>query len=392
MKPTSPFFFRRLLRLAATVALLAGAPAHAQESQSNTALPQTIPGLETFSIAPGEQRPTPPRIAPTPTPAPQVVQPVQPLTIQPLPTPTPTPTRRATRQAPSPVTPTPSPAATPVPASAEPAPQPIPSATPAMRQSPPVVAASPTPAVPSPAAQQPLRPSLVWAFVLIALLILPGAVVAAWFYRRALNERREMPGEGEASPPLPQALAAAPASPPAPPVQRHTPASTARPRLEVAFRPRRAGTNLTSAAVDYELVVRNTGTLPAYDVRLGVDLVTAGNDHDAQLRALFDQGIERPATPPFDLAAGAERTVRAMVMLPKDAITVVSVRGRPMFVPMVAVNALYRWDGGTGQTASSHVVGIERTAGERMRPFWLDVTPRMHDVVSERPHVVTVQR
>ena len=81
-----------------------------------------------------------------------------------------------------------------------------------------------------------------------------------------------------------------------------------------------------------------------------------------------------------------------MVMLPKDAVNVVTVKDRPMFVPMVAVNALYGWEGGMGQTATSHVVGIERGAGERMRPFWLDVTPRMHDGVSERPHAVAVKR
>lgn len=165
----------------------------------------------------------------------------------------------------------------------------------------------------------------------------------------------------------------------------------ARPRLELAFRPRRAGTNVTSAAVDYELVIGNTGDAPARDIRIGLQLLTAGDHHDAELRTFFAAPVERPMIAPFDLAPGESTSAKAMVMLPKAAINVVTVKGRPMFVPMIAVNALYSWGDASGQTASSHVIGIERGEGEKMRPFWLDVTPRMHAEVVARNHAVTVQ-
>ena len=63
-----------------------------------------------------------------------------------------------------------------------------------------------------------------------------------------------------------------------------------------------------------------------------------------------------------------------------------------MFVPIVAVDLRYRWATGEGQTASSFVIGIAPKEGERMRPFWLDVPPRMYDTVAARPHAVGVRR
>ena len=49
-------------------------------------------------------------------------------------------------------------------------------------------------------------------------------------------------------------------------------------------------------------------------------------------------------------------------------------------------------DGGEGQTAESFVVGIRPKEGERMRPFWLDVPPRMYDTVTAHPHAVTAKQ
>jgi len=244
------------------------------------------------------------------------------------------------------------------------------------------------------AAAAPLHPSKIWIFVLLAILVLPGAVVAAWFYRRALPAEGTLPvavdDDDDWVAPAEPAAAAAPPAPPVPAPQDQGP--VARAQIDLAFRPRRAGTNLTSAAVDYELLVHNTGAAQARNVRLSVELITAGNSHDAELKALFDKDVTRPVVAPFDLAPGEEKAVKAVAMLSKEAINVVSVKGRPMFVPMVAVNVLYAWDGGSGQTASSHVVGIAGGEGGRMRPFWLDQAQRMHERVSEHVHAMTVRR
>jgi hypothetical protein len=262
----------------------------------------------------------------------------------------------------------------------------------------PPTAVAPTPqASAAPAAAPPAaapRHSLLWIALFIALLLLPALGVVLWFLRRSAtgapvgeaawdeDDDDWVAADEPAPPPTP-----APIVPP-----RRPPGTSARPQLEIAFTPRRAGANITSAAVEYDLEVRNTGAIAAEDVRVRVDLVTAGNDHDAQLEAPFAQPVDAPMTAPFTLPANDKIGLRAMVMLPKSAISVVTVKGRPMFVPIVAVDVRYRWASGEGQTAESFVIGIAAKQGERMRPFWLDVTPRMYDTATARPHAVGARR
>jgi len=215
------------------------------------------------------------------------------------------------------------------------------------------------------------------------LLVFPALGVVLWFARRS-------PAPGAAP-----ALAddddddwtapdqAAPATPPAP---------ATRPRLELGFTPRSAGVNAANAAVDYDLVVRNVGGAAAEGVQLRVELITAGETHDAELQARLDAPIDKPMIAPFTLAAGQARPIRALAQLPRSAINVVTVQGRPMFVPIVAIDLRYRWPAGEGQTAQSFVVGIAAKRGDRMRPFWLDVPPRMYDTVTARPHSVGARR
>jgi len=185
-----------------------------------------------------------------------------------------------------------------------------------------------------------------------------------------------------APPPAP-----APVAPP-----RHLPGTRARPRLEIGFTPRSAGLNGINAAVDYDLLIRNAGDLPAEQVQLRVELITAGEVHDAELQARLGEPIDKPMIAPFTLAAGQQRPLRALAQLPKSAINIVTVQGRPMFVPIVAIDLRYRWPDGDGQTAQSFVIGVAPKAGERMRPFWLDVAPRMYDTVTARPHAVAARR
>ena len=60
-------------------------------------------------------------------------------------------------------------------------------------------------------------------------------------------------------------------------------------------------------------------------------------------------------------------------------------RGRAMLVPVVAVNAVYRWAAdGAGQTAAAFVIGVEREGQLKLAPFWLDA-PRMYEQLAARP-------
>src|SRR5690242_1090456 len=390
-----PFNTPRPRRRLALIALAAGAaPVAAQttpaQPPANSQAPQTLPGLDNFSIAPRTPMPMP---VPTPTPTPS---PAAPLTVQPLPSPTPTPRAAPSRTARSPApvpTPSPTPTATPTPAPTA-TPDATPSAAPSAAATP-VPAETATPAaVPAPAPVAATRHSLLWIALFIVLLLLPALGVVLWFLRR--GPAGAVPAdaawdEDDEDWIAPDQLVPAPAPRPVVP-PRQPPGTATRPRLEIGFTPRSAGTDGGRAAVDYDLVVRNTGNAAAEGVQMRVELVTAGNSHDAELQARLDAPIEKPMIAPFTLAAGQARPIRALAQLPKAAVNVVAVQGRPMFVPIVAVDLRYRWPGGEGQTAGSFVIGIAPKAGERMRPFWLDGAPRMYDAVTARPHAVGVRR
>lgn len=386
-----PRFTTLSSRLALTVlAAGAAAPALAQSAQTtppaNGQLPQTIPGLDNFTIAPRKPLPMPvPLPSPTPTPTPVVP-------IQPLPSPTPTPHAAApqARRTPAAVA-TPAPSPTPT---AAPAPTALPTAAPTPASTPTAGASPALPAAPAPAAAP--RHSLLWIALFIVLLLLPALGVVLWFARRS-------PLAGASAEPLAddddddwiapdQAVAPPPPAPRPVAPPRQPPGTATRPRLEIGFTPRGAGVNGANAAVDYDLVVQNAGPIVAEGVQLRVELVTAGNTHDAELQARLDAPIEKPMIAPFTLAAGQARPIRAVAQLPRSAVNVVSVQGRPMFVPIVAIDLRYRWPGGEGQTAQSFVIGIAPREGERMRPFWLDVPPRMYDAVTARPHSVGARR
>ena len=166
----------------------------------------------------------------------------------------------------------------------------------------------------------------------------------------------------------------------------------ARARLDIELKAKRAGTNLLSAAVEYQILITNAGDAPARQVTTDVRILTAGSEQDAILKALFAAAIEKPVTAPFDVAPGETATLDGMAMVPREMLNVMNIEGRALFIPMLAINLRYEWEGGTGQTASSFVIGIERGEGAKMAPFRVDGPPRMHGNVSELAYTVSVRR
>ena len=207
------------------------------------------------------------------------------------------------------------------------------------------------------------------------------------------------PAEPPASPApqrVPFAPVADPVAPVAAPIIKEAPAPQAAPvtgraTLDIALHPRRAGTNLTSAAVEYDVVVRNVGAAAATAVRLDARLLTAGAQQDGLIAALFAEPIARPITPAFDLAAGAEVKLSGMGILPRERVSAMTVEGRELFVPVMTVNLTYDWAGGSGQIARSFVIGIERGAGAKMGAFRLDDV-RMFSEVGALEYTIAVDR
>jgi hypothetical protein len=394
ISPTAKF-----VRLAALSLLFVEGAALAQNVQA----PPLVPGLEDFQL------PASPSTTPTPLPTPA-----------PTPVPTATPVAPLRRAAPTPV-PTSAPPATrdrPT-ALAVPTPTPTPSPTPAPLQDSPLPSATPVvpvaPVADSRADAGGSRIPAVIALVVLAALALGGL---ALFRRRRRTDQwdhEEIPVEvvSPAEPallevppadvptqaPLVSAAPDVPAPPPpaspAPSFLRPaaSPASTARAQIELDLRPVRAGTNLTSAAVDYEVTVRNAGEATATDIRVDLGLISAAADQDAVLSGFFAAPIGRPLVAPFVLAPGQQISLSGMAMRPRDTLNVFSVQDRPLFVPLFALNVLYGWEGGaTGQSANAWVIGIERADGGKMQPFRLDTPPRMFDRVGQRAHHLAIAR
>lgn len=390
--------------------------------------PALVPGLEHFSLPPSggstvprpatSQPVAPPVVRTLPTPAPTPARSPRPVTPSPTPTPAPAPTR-----GPAPVaTPAPQPLAPAPIAPPAAAPTPVPTGTPAAeptQPSAPPVALPPIPvptSEPSPAApdlDQGYRLNGWLAYAAIgggaAALFLLGWLTFLWLRRREEIADEPAPerhtnttfdlGAADAAPSLPP-RAAAPVSPPAappPPDVAPVPAAapqtaSARARLDIALNTKRAGTNLLSAAVEYQIMITNAGDAPARLVTTDVRILTAGAEQDAILKALFAAPIEKPVTAPFDVAPGETATLDGMAMVPREMLNVMAVGDRVLFIPVLAINLRYEWEGGAGQSASSFVIGIDRGEGTKMAPFRADGPPRMHGNVAQLAYTVSVRR
>ena len=68
------------------------------------------------------------------------------------------------------------------------------------------------------------------------------------------------------------------------------------------------------------------------------------------------------------------------------------VEGRKLFVPVVAINAAYRWNGGDLTQSSSFLVGRGDAEGGKMAPFRLDQGARSWSGLAARLHSNGLQR
>ena len=343
---------------------------------------RTIPSLGNFSLTPSGPQPTP---TPSATPVP-VTPPLSLPAITPTPIPRATPTARPSSAPTSKPTPKPAPEPTPT-SAAEPNPAPgrtptptpaasEPNAVPVAAPTPvPVVAPTATPVAASPSSQSPWWP---WAVGLIAIVAIAAG---AWSRRRRSGT---IPADDAAfDEPIAQ-----PTVTPAPP-----PPAAPRARLALVVRPTRAGLNMLSATVDCEVTVTNTGDAPAADIRVRAQLLSASGGQDAEIATFAGEPIVRPAAPPFGLAPGEARRLRTVVALPRDAILPMAASGRPMFIPLVVLNAVYTaGEGRAGQAVQAFAVGVERVDSPKLAPFWLDGQPKMQDAVAARPHAVALER
>ena len=351
------------------ILLCAAVVAHAQDSSGSNVIGPAQ--LKDFSLTPRDR----------PVPSPQTQQPVviaPPAPARPAPSgQQPARTAPATSQ---PQRPAQERAAT------QPDQQPTQGATPAPADV--VQTPAPSPFVPGPdvpaetADAEPEAPAAVqeesgfsWLYSLLAAALALLGV--------ALVRRRRRRAAAEAVPETPPAAAA-------PPKPRPDPIP--RPWLELALNAERALFTDTEAVVEFELEIANKGGSAARNLRIDVKMFNAGAEQDQEIGAFFKTAgreTTRLSLPLVD--AGITGVIRGTVAMPRDAMKAMRLDERLLFIPVVAVNALYDWgEDRTGQTGKSYLIGREaQTPSEKMGAFRVDQGPRVWRTVGQRPHKLT---
>ena len=339
-------------------------------------------------------------------------------------------TTRPIETAPAPVATAPPPVTSqPATSTARPSPaQPktIPAAPPlkAVERKTPTVSAEPIFAAPTPAAPVPLSQSPVvsvpnvqaqpdaaprWPWWLAALAAIAALGWFAWS-RRPIEQvavREPLKRAAPPAPPTDTINARIPAAPPpSDTINARLPAATAprqprsvhpaldgaivsrglRPQLAFEFTPLRAEIDDSGAALlSFELVVLNNGGAPARDLTVEAAMINAGSNQDAEIANFFRNPVARgdriPVVPPM-----GRISLRSRVPLAPHQISPIEIDGRKLLVPLVAINALYRWSGGDGQQSASFLVGRGGDDGGKMAPFSLDRGPRAWAGLGARPH------
>ncbi len=163
-----------------------------------------------------------------------------------------------------------------------------------------------------------------------------------------------------------------------------------RPWLDIELVPGRAVFAETGMTIEFDLLVRNSGAAPAREVLIEAAMFNAGPEQDVQIGGFFefpDTSGERLA----QIMPLQQIAVKSAVTLPLAEMRQFELQGRKLFVPMLAVNAVYRWSAGQGQTSASYMIGRDGK-GEKMAPLRLDQGPRLFRGLGAREHQAKVRK
>lgn len=143
--------------------------------------------------------------------------------------------------------------------------------------------------------------------------------------------------------------------------------------LVTELRPLRAAIRDGLVLVDFELYIQNRGPEPADNVRAVLALMAANADQDAQIAAFHGAARMAPGSEPFSIAPGGIHMLKGQVAQSGDAMPVVHVQGRPMFVPILPV--ALKWYAGLSirTLRDAFMIGTVPAPGsDRLGPLWVE--------------------
>lgn len=248
------------------------------------------------------------------------------------------------------------------------------------------------PPPPTPKTRPPLDTggSEAWLWLVGALVLLGGGAFLLLRRRRvavAADARDRGAPAGSpataqwlpAEEPAPQPVAA---EPEVAPVAAAVPGKRA--MLEVDIRPDRAAATEDGAFVYYSIILSNRGEAAAGNIRIDGRMFNA--TADGEVDAFFAGPIhEVSGSPHVFLQAGESIALQGQIGMKREELHAIEVQGRVIFVPLVAMNVAYDWEGGGGRTSTSWLVGRTPSTPEaKMGAFRLDLGPRIYRQVDRR--------
>ena len=157
----------------------------------------------------------------------------------------------------------------------------------------------------------------------------------------------------------------------------------ARPQLELAMRPIRAGMSRRGATVGFELTVANAGGAPAKDVKIGAFMLGENAAQQSEIERMLTNPPKDSSLPAETIAPGDGTTLEAMLTMSRDAVDAIA-GDDDGFTPVLVADARYRLpDGREGRTAAAFRIG-RVNGGTHLEPIAIQDDPSMYvDVEAE---------
>lgn len=156
--------------------------------------------------------------------------------------------------------------------------------------------------------------------------------------------------------------------------------------LEVELAARRMSATLMNAVLNYELIVRNTGSEPIGPVIVGGDMIGAHASlpDRAQLRLAGQEIVPLHHLP--QLAAGESVTLSGEFKLALAQITPIRSGNASLFIPLARFHVEAARAGMPPLIADrTFVIGEDQDRpGAALRPFRLDLGPRLYSKIGQR--------
>ncbi|WP_294171641.1 hypothetical protein [uncultured Sphingomonas sp.] len=246
------------------------------------------------------------------------------------------------------------------------------------------------PALPPPVSEE--NGASMWPWLLAFAVVIAGGLFL-WSRRRTGSDGQLEDGAlafaGAApAPPAPRPeprpaapRAAAPSAQPAPALALSHPkgvgivSTRLRPWLDLEVQVAAAALTEEELQLHLQLVVANSGSVPARQVGVEVLPLNAGPDQDRELATFFARPDPQPQAAEM-IAPLDQAVLQTVVRMPRTAFREYAAGEGRVLVPLVALNVVYRAGNSMGRTSRAYLIGRGAADSEKLGPLRTDPGPR----------------